>query len=251
MGIFIPSYPRGFTGTSYPSKKWPAKRPAQASFMFNADDVWAAAAAAMRVNGAYLKEPQFQAVIDAEGYQSMVQTKEANKAMVRKMLDANQSWQEEDATRGATARAYWQAQLMKIVGGTANDFEQTAISISNKEQIETAYDVAVIASLIASAERGLARETINEVKLSTDSKHQGTVGAPMVLTNAEVVACGPQSDFGKYRVDVKCEGNLYTWWSSKTYKSGDWVTVKGKVKGHVVDRGTNVAVTQLNYVKEM
>lgn len=251
MGIFIPSYPRGFAGTNYPRKSWPKKRPAAATFMFKSEDVWAAAAAAMRVNGEYLKEPQFKAVLDSEGYQQMVQTKEANKVMVRKMLGENQGWTDEDVSRGATAREYWQSQLLKIVGGTANDFEQTAISIANKEQIETSYDVAVVASLIASAERNKTKDAANDVKLQTNSKHVGTVGEKIELTNAEVLAVSGLTDFGKYRVDVKCEGNLYTWWSGKSYKSGDWVSVKGKVKGHVVDRGTNVAVTQLNYVKEV
>jgi hypothetical protein len=32
---------------------------------------------------------------------------------------------------------------------------------------------------------------------------------------------------------------------------GDRVTIKGKVKAHYADRDTNVAVTQLNYVKEV
>lgn len=250
MSIFLPSYPRGYRGTSYPRKTWP-KKAATVSFMFNAEDVWAAAAAATRINDGYLKEPKFRSVIDSQGYEGLAQTHEANKVLVRKLLDANQGWTEEDTARGATARAYWQAQLMKMVGNTANDFEKVAVAAANKETIEGNYDLAVIASLVASAERGIARDTINDVKSNIDSKHQGKVGDHTVLTNAEVVVCGALSDFGKYRVDAKCEGNLYTWWSSKAYTAGNWVSVKGKVKGHTVDRGTNVAVTQLNYVKEI
>ena len=250
MSIFLPSYPRGYRGTAYPRKTWP-KKPATISFMFKAEDVWSAAAAAMRINGEYLKEPKFTGREDENGYFVQIQTNEANKVLVRKLLDANQGWTEEDVARGATARAYWQAQLMKMVGDTANDFEKVAVAAANKETIEGNYDLAVIASLIASAERGAARDTINDVKSNLDSKHQGKVGDHTVLTNAEVVVCGPLSDFGKYRVDAKCEGNLYSWWSSKTYKAGNWVSIKGKVKGHTVDRGTNVAVTQLNYVKEV
>lgn len=251
MGIFLPSYSRSYAA---PRRNFPrnaARKPKGPMFMFKAEDVWAAAAAATRINGTYLKEPQFEAREDENGYQMLVPVKEANKVMVRKMLDAGQGWTDEDMTEGAEARAYWQAQLMKIVGGTANDFEQTAIAAANKEQVENNFDLAVIASLIASAKRGKAREQLNDAKSNMDSKHQGTVGDHLVLRNAEVIATGPLADFGKYRVDAKLDGNLFTWWSSKSYAAGSQISVKGKVKGHTKDRATNTAVTQLNYVKEL
>ena len=226
-------------------------KPQKAAFMYKVEDVWAAAAAAMRVNGQYLKEPTFRTVTDENGYTSMVQEKEANKVLVRQMLAANTTYTEEDIERGAVARKYWQDSLLRMLGGAANDFEQTAIALANKEQIETVYDVSVISSLVASAERGRAKEALAEVKSSTDSKHVGAIGNHVVLNNADVLAVGNLSDFGKYRVDARFEGNLYTWWSSKTYPVGAAISVKGKVKGHTKDRDTNAAVTQLNYVKEV
>jgi hypothetical protein len=256
MGIFIPSYPRA--NYSYGRRnrdlgianKYPKKAKSTPTFMFKSEDVWSAAAAATRINGGYLKEPVFTSAQNEDGDLVTIQTKDANKALVRKLLEGVQGWTEEDVAVGAEARAYWQAQLMKLVGGTANDFEQTAINLANKETVENNYDLAVISSLIASAQRGKAREQLNETKSNLDSKHQGTVGDHLVLRNAEVIATGPLADFGKYRVDAKLDGNLYTWWSSKTYAAGSQISVKGKVKGHTKDRATNTAVTQLNYVKE-
>ena len=171
--------------------------------------------------------------------------------LVRKLLDANQGWTEEDVARGAEARAYWQAQLLKMVGDTANDFEKTAIQVANKESIEGNYDLAVLSSLVASAERGKAREVVNDSKMETNSKHVGNVGDHFALKDAEVIAVGAMSDFGKYRVDAKFNGNLFTWWSGKAYDVGSKINVKGKIKGHIQDRATKVAVTQLNYVKEI
>lgn len=250
MGIFLPSYSRSYSAPrrNFSNKPRTPKGPA---FMFKAEDVWAAAAAATRLNGGYLKEATFEVQTDDNGYQMMVPVKEANKIMVRKMMDAGQGWTEQDVTEGAEARAYWQAQLMKIVGSTANDFETTAITAANKEQIENNFDLAVIASLVASAKRGKAREQLNDAKANLDSKHVGTIGEHLVLRNAEVIMTGPMADFGKYRVDAKLDGNLFTWWSSKSYAAGSTISVKGKVKGHTKDRATNTAVTQLNYVKEV
>lgn len=248
MGIFIPSFPRGFTSNYKSYRKGPRKTyPKAVTFMYKAEDVWSAAAAATAMNGGYIKESTFRAVLD--GTQIVVPDKEANKLMVRKMLERGQGWTEADVARGAAARTYWQAQLMKIVGSTANDFEKTAITAANKEQIDSALDVAVISSLVASAERGAVRDQVNDVKINTDSKFQGKLGEHLVLTNAEVINCGNISDFGKYRVDAKCGENLYTWWSGLAYNPGDAVSVKGKVKGHQKDRATGSEITQLNYVK--
>ena len=247
MGIFMPSYSYSYARSQ---RRYP-KRAKAAAFMFKAEDVWSAAAAATRINGTYLKEPRFESVTDSEGYQGLKQTHEANKVLVRKLLDANQGWTEEDVARGAEARAYWQAQLLKMVGDTANDFEKMAVQIANKESIEGNYDLAVLSSLVASAERGKAREVVNDSKMETNSKHVGNIEDRLVLKDAEVIAVSGLSDFGKYRVDAKFNGNLFTWWSGVTYEAGTKISVKGRVKGHIQDRATKVAVTQLNYVKEI
>lgn len=247
MGIFLPSYSRSYTPR--PAYRTPYKSAKSApAFMFKAEDVWSAAAAATRINSGYVKEAQYRYDQDTN---SQILVKEANKVMVRNLLEAPQGWMEEDVAVGAEARAYWQNNLVKMIGGTANDFEQTAIALANKEQIETNYDLAVISSLIASAQRGRAKEALIEVKSNTDSKHVGTVGNHFTLHNAEVIAVGNLSDFGKYRVDAKFEGNLFSWWSSKSYAVGSAISVKGKIKGHTKDRDTNTAITQLNYVKNI
>lgn len=223
----------------------------KAVFMYKAEDVWAAAAAATRVNGGYLKEPTYRSVTDENGYTSMVPVKEANKVMVRQMLAANATYTQEDIARGEAARKYWQDSLLKLLSNTANDFEKTAIALANKETIETVYDVSVISSLVASAERALAKDAINEVKAQTNSVHVGNVKDNVVVRDAEVLTVRYNANFGKYRVDVRSGGNLYSWWASKDYTVGARVNIKGKVKAHYADRDTNVAVTQLNYVKEV
>jgi len=248
MGIFLPSYSRASYGYRRSNKP---KAPV-VTFSFKAEDVWSAAAAATRINGGYLKEPKFKGQEDANGYFVQIQISEANKVLVRKLLDANQGWTEEDVARGAEARAYYaQGGLIKILEGSANEFETTAISIAQKETIESNYDLAVLSSLIASAERNAKRDELNNAKRISGSRHVGKVGDHMVLKGAEVIGTGSLTDFGKYRVEARFEGNLYAWWSSKSYDAGTTLNVKGKVKGHVTDRTTNVAVTQLNYVKEV
>lgn len=221
---------------------------AKPTFMYKAEDVWAAAAAATRINGGYMKEATYSY---DEASERTVLNKEANKVMVRNMLASNTVYTDEDIARGAAAREYWQKNLLKMLGGTANDFEQTAIALANKEQIETVYDVSVISSLVASAERALAKDAVNDIKLQSNSVHVGKVGEALRIADAEVLTVRYNANFGKYRVDVRSNGNLFSWWASKGYDVGARVNVKGKVKSHYADRDTNVAITQLNYVKEV
>lgn len=225
---------------------------AKAAFMYKAEDVWAAAACATQINNGYLKEATFRSVTDEDGYTTMVQDKEANKVMVRNMLATGaKAWSDEDVERGNKAREYWKTNLLKMLSGAANDFEQTAIALANKEQIETVYDVSVISSLVASAERALAKDAANDIKMQTNSVHVGKVKENVMVPDAEVLTVRYNNNFGMYRVDVRSKGNLFSWWSKKNYTVGDRVTIKGKVKAHYADRDTNVAVTQLHYVKEV
>ena len=170
--------------------------------------------------------------------------------MVRTMLEAGQGWTDEDVVRGAEACTYWQGGLIKLMAGTANNFETSAISIAGKDTIESAYDLAVLSSLVASAERGAKRDEVNHAKSLSSSVHVGKIGEHFHLANVEVIATYYVQAYNKFRIEVKCDSNLYTWWSSKDYKAGDVTSVKGKVKAHIIDRGTNTKVTQLNYVKE-
>jgi len=178
------------------------------TFSYAAQDAWSAAAAATRINEGYLKEPKFEYDDDQE---QLVQNAQANKVIVRKMLEAGQGWTDEDVQRGAEACAYWQGGLIKIMAGTANSFESSAISIAGKETIESAYDLAVLSSLIASAERGVKRDEVNHAKSLSNSVHVGSIKGTLSLKHAEVIATHYVQAYNKFRIEVKCDSNLYTW----------------------------------------
>lgn len=241
MGIFLPSYSR--SSTYYRRSNKP--RTPVTTFSYSANDAWSAAAAATRINNGYLKEAKFEYDEDKGGTFLVA---EANKVMVRKLLEANQGWTEEDVARGAEARAYWaQGGLIKLMEGSANSFETTAISIAQKEVIDSAYDLAVLSSLIASAERGSKRDELAQVKRVAGSRHVGAVGEKITLTNMEVLSSRYVESIGKYRNEAKLEGNLYAWWGNEIKTAT--VSVKGKIKAHITDRDTGAKVTQLNYTK--
>jgi len=241
MTVWTPSY----SDRTHRYYKARGDRPVT-TFSYAAQDAWSAAAAATRINEGYLKEPKFE--YDEDQGQS-VQIAVANKVMVSKMLEAGQGWTDEDVQRGAEACSYWQGGLIKIMAGTANSFESSAISIAGKDTIESAYDLAVLSSLIASAERGAKRDEINHAKSLSSSVHVGSIKDTLSLKHAEVIATHYVQAYNKFRIEAKSDGNLYMWWSSNDYKTNDLINVKGKVKAHLTERSTGAKVTQLNYVK--
>ena len=236
MAFYFPAYSRSKT---YPVRSSKPREP-MITFSYSADDAWSAAAAVTRLNGGYVKEEYYDADHEARI--------RPNKVLVREMLEAGLGWTDEDVVRGAEAREYWKGGLIKIMAGTANSFESSAVSIAGKDTIESAYDLAVLSSLIVSAERGAQRDDLNTAKFTLNSQHMGRVGQALDLKDAEVISSRYIPSIDKYRNEAKHDGNLYAWWG-KSLSVGSHVNVKGKIKAHVADRDTGIKVTQLNYTK--
>ena len=114
-----------------------------------ATDVWAAACAAQRINGAYLK-------IVEEGKNT-----ETNRQIMDNFIANTDLITEADREQGELVRTYYKGLTFKILQGKKlNDFDNTAMVIANRDVIESTYDVAVIASLPSCYERAVKRDTI-------------------------------------------------------------------------------------------
>ena len=235
MAIWMPSYSR-----SYIPVRSNKPRTTVTTFSYSADDAWSAAAAVTRLNGGYVKEEYYDADHEARI--------RPNKVLVREMLEAGQGWTDEDVRKGAEAREYWKGGLIKIISGNANSFESSAISIAGKDTIDSAYDLAVLSSLVHSAERGAKRDELNLAKGIMSSRHVGRVGEEIDLKGMEVMSSRFVDAVGKHTNEAQHEGNLYKWWGN-ALTVGARVDVKGKVKEHGVDRDTGIKLTKLNYVK--
>lgn len=226
--------------TSY--RKTAGSRKVMNMISYNATDVWSAAAAATRINNGYVKERE--ATYDWEKQLTTI-TRETNKSIVLEMLKNNSGWAQEDIDEGQLARDYWQGNMIKILSDTANPFERAAIAVSNKDTIDNFYDIAVLASLVASYRRAKTVERITELK--GNSQFCGNIGEHFVA-RGNVVISHYSDNFGKYRNElITEEGNVFSWWGNKA-DVGSAIHIKGKVKVHHNERNGS-KVTQLNYVK--
>ena len=137
---------------------------------FNADDVWAAACQAQRVNGAYIKLS-----VSSESDPSMNQ--KSNRQLIELLLADTTQITDEDREQAKTVRKYYQAFTFKILKGIKlGEFDNTAMLISNRDIINDNYDVAVIASLPSCYERGAKRENAEQRVKFASGGYIGRIG---------------------------------------------------------------------------
>lgn len=213
---------------------------------YSADNVWAAAAAATRINGGYVKEARYD-YDPATGETTLIS--EANKRMVSAMLELGQGWTDEDVVVANEARDYWKGGVMKLLTGEVKEFERMAITLADVETVDSFLNVAVISSLVASAKRGMLRDNLEQEKRFSNSEWQAAVKANIVLKDLEVLVCTYSENFASYRFEGKIDGNFFSWWGKEKIAVGTKLNGKARVKAHATDSKSGAKVTQINYLK--
>lgn len=206
-------------------------RPARPVLNLVADDVWAAACAAQRMNGSYIKAG------NAEG-------KESNRAVIDQLLSDASPVTDADRKAAEATRKYFKGLTFKILKGIQlSEFDNTAMTIANRDTITSSYDVAVIASLPSCFERGQKRDqTANRIDQARGG-FVGKVGDKVTLT-IEVLRSIYSVQWGTNYVTGITEDDQVVFFSFKEAMTlGSTVKVFGTVKAH---RDNS---TQLNRVK--
>lgn len=145
-----------------------------------ADNVWGAACQAQRINGSYVK----LSVLTEEDKSS---NKLSNRQLIETFMVDSSLITEEDMAQGKKVRAFYQAFTFKILQGKRlSEFDNTAMLIANRDIITSAYDVAVIASLPSSYERGIKKQSVEQ---RINFARGGFIGSPgnKVSTAIEVL----------------------------------------------------------------
>lgn len=198
----------------------------------NADDVWAAACAAQRINGAYLKTIE-------EGKNT-----ETNRQIIDNFLANTDLITEADREQGNAVRKYYKGLTFKILQGKKlSDFDNTAMVIANRDVIEATYDIAVIASLPSCYARAVERDNKNRKLENARGGFVGRIGDKVEL-NIEVVRSNFSQQYNVYFVSGLTSDDQAVFFSHRqAIDSGKFIIAKGTVKRH----GDNI--TQLNRVK--
>lgn len=238
------------TDEDYPAHQYRGRRvaPARAqsvSRQFAVADVWAAACAAQRVNGGYLKE--HQTVYD-ETTQVMSVVRRRNRDVMMQFLDDPQTLTAADREAGEQCQKFLRHDLtFRALRGRLTDFDS---SVSRCLAVENVFvesqhrlEMAVVASLPGSAARGQARQDVEErVKFATG----GFIGKPndKVQAKVEILNANFSQQWGCWWLKGITDQNQPVFFSYReSVDPGTWLTIQGTVKAHRDN------VTQLNRVK--
>ena len=204
---------------------------------FTADQVWACAAAAQRINEGYFKEPVYADTLD-------VIAKQANKVMVKDWLRTNSFGliTEQDYAAGRSARDHFKSYTLLALTGKINEFQTTAMRLAAKDEFtgRDMYDFAVISCLPSVAERDQARTEIKR-EIYTSEQLQAAVG-DTVVGEITVINARFNADYAKHKITARMGESFVDFWFTKELKGE--LKIKGKVKTQRGDK-----TTQLNYVK--
>jgi hypothetical protein len=206
---------------------------------FNADDVWGAAVQAQRINGKYVKLSMISESDPAINQQS-------NRQIIEALLADPFTITDEDREQGKKVRAFFQAYTFKILQGKAlSEFNNTAMLIANRDVITSVYDVAVIASLPSSYERGVKLQTVEQRINFARGGYVGTGGNKIEVANVEVLKCIYSEKWGThFATCITSEDQVLFFAYKNKLEIGKTISIQGTVKSQ-----RNPNTTQLNRVK--
>jgi len=204
---------------------------------FVADDVWAAAVVAQRINGSYVKLSQI-----SESDPEL--TKKSNRMLVQELLANTSRITDEDRAEGRKVRAFYQGLTFKILKGIKlSQFDNTAMVISNRDIINDCFDIAVIASLPSCYERGVKRQTVDQRIAFATGGMVGTIGSKVSCTIEVLKSVYSQKWNTFYITGITSDEQVVFFAYKQELQIGQQRDIYGTVKAH---RDNS---TQLNRVK--
>ena len=203
---------------------------------FNTNEAFAAACAAQRVNGEYLKQSEH----DEEGDLK----RHANKHLIRYFLDGTFQILDQDRKQAKLVIKHFQGLTFKILQGKfLNDFENTAMACANSEEVG-AYELAVISSLPSSFKRAMNRANI-DARIRDTVGYVGNVGDKTELS-VEVARSYYSDQWNTWYITCITNDNKNVRFSYKTdIAVGRVLDICGKIKEHRENS------TKLTHVKEI
>ena len=207
-------------------------------------DVWAAACAAQRVNGEYVKEARPEHNDKGE----VLSTLRRNRDIMVEFLQNPDRLLVEDVEAGEQVRNFLQQDLtFRALKGQLTDFDQSVskcIAVTDCFYTVThRYEMAVVACLPSSVHRSQQRQSAEQRMKFARGGLIGQVGNK-ITTNMEVISANYSQQYNIFWIRGITDQDQPVMFSNKEkFDAGTSITIQGKVKAHRDN------MTQLNYVK--
>ena len=202
---------------------------------YTADQVWAAACAAYRVNGGYLKHPE----VNDQG----VITRHTNRDLVRRyLLDAGEHYvTATDRRQGTKCRLDLLKQAtMSALRNRATEWDLLTAEMAGLGTITTDYEVSVITAMPKSHAQNLTRESVDGRLAYCDHTPVGPVNHRVDIAG-EVVRSNYSSQYNTHYVTVITQDNRQVFFAYRErIEPGTNIRICGRVKRHA-DRATQLS----------
>ena len=212
--------------------------------LFPVATVWAAACAAQRINGRYIKQDEFDY---PEGGQAVL-TATASRTTMRELLANPDRLTAQDFEQGAECKTFLQNDItFRALKNKLTEFDSATSKVlaveENFDSAQHKYELAVIASLPASRTRALERQATDSRVRQATGAYVGDVG-DMVALDVEVIKTIYSQQWNTWYATAITSDNRAVFFAFREQLTiGNSILIKGTVKAH--RNGT----TQLNRVK--
>lgn len=207
---------------------------------FSANDVWAAACKAQRLNREYIKDVPFDS------------KKETNKQMMLRFLeDPKNRLTIKDRNEGVKIQQYFKGYMFKKLSGAyMSEFDQTACEVADTEKVTTSFQFGVIASLPSVYAKAIVRDEQNRrIRSLKNTNLLGKIGDKVEIDFDVIKSIYSQKWGVYYTTGVTPTGEVvYFANANLNPKAGELLRIKGTVKQHRTNEVEGYQ-TQLNRVK--
>lgn len=206
---------------------------------FTADQVWAYAVTADRINGGYVKQDQWS----SDG-QCVI--KETNKAMVKRWLREGYCGEDTEADwdAGRRVRQHFNSYTFLALQGKLNDFQHQALKIAQMDQFtgRNMLEFAIISCLPDMARRDAAHREFRQQL--ADSEALAAAEGDRISGYLTVDRCQFHHNYAKFRIQGRMGESFVDFWFGRELLVGANLLIKAKVKRQRPDKST-----QLNFVR--
>ena len=218
-----------------------ARKSAKNTVTHSANDVWAVACKAQRLNKEYIK-------FVPEGSK-----KETNREIMYRLLEeGSKHLTVADKNEGVKVRQHYQAMTFKLLTDYyVSEFDKTAMAIADRDLLDSKLDIAIIASLPSAYIRSNVRKVQDQtVAQATTDKMVGKIKDRVDL-KVTVLKSFLSHKWNCYFITAVTENEEVVFFGSSKInpKIGDSLDIRGTVKSHRSDE--NGMVTQLNRVQQV
>ena len=210
--------------------------------LFPVATVWAAACAAQRINGRYIKQDEFNY---PEGGQAVLT---ASRTIMKELLANPDRLTAQDFEQGAECKTFLQNDItFRALKNKLTEFDSATSKVlaveENFDSAQHKYELAVIASLPASRTRALERQATDSRVRQATGAYVGAVGDKVAL-DVEVIKTNYSQQWNTWYATAITSDNRAVFFAFREQLTiGNSILIKGTVKAH------RSGTTQLNRVK--